>query len=168
MHRALMRPPNSRSSATMPLALDRRNRWIGLPLSSPKTLLSTRCMTTSRVRMFGTRKGLVRQPERRLCFSSCKFCVNGRRPGVWPQRKGLARGIERRQGFWSGSDMRSGRISGGGMVCDFKMKYSKLKLSKMIGVKSGLPATRFKVTRCGFFAYKRNFFIKKQYDFRTR
>lgn len=64
--------------------------------------------------------------------------------------------------------MRSGRISGGGMVCDFKMKYSKLKLSKMIGVKSGLPATRFKVTRCGFFAYKRNFFIKKQYDFRTR
>ena len=54
------------------------------------------------------------------------------------------------------------------MVCDFKMKYSKLKLSKMIEVKSGLPATRFKVTRCGFFAYKRNFFIKKQYDFRTR
>lgn len=64
--------------------------------------------------------------------------------------------------------MRSGRISGGGMVCDFKMKYSKLKLSKMIGAKSGLPATSFKVTRCVFFAYKRNFFIKKQYDFRTR
>ena len=64
--------------------------------------------------------------------------------------------------------MRSGRISGGGMVCDFKIKYSKLKISKIIGVESGLPATRFKVTRYVFFAYKRKFFIKKQYDFRTR
>lgn len=50
--------------------------------------------------------------------------------------------------------MRSGRISGGGMVCDFKMKYSKLKLSKMIEAKSGLPATRFKVTRCVFLHIK--------------
>lgn len=54
------------------------------------------------------------------------------------------------------------------MVCDFKIKYSKLKISKIIGVESGLPATRFKVARCVFFAYKRKFFIKKQYDFRTR
>lgn len=64
--------------------------------------------------------------------------------------------------------MRSGRISGGEMVCDFRMKYSKLKLSKIIGEKSGLPPARFKVARCGFFAHKRDFFIEKQYDFRTQ
>ena len=43
------------------------------------------------------------------------------------------------------------------MVCDFKIKCSKLKLSKIIGVESGLPATRFKVTRCVFLHIKGNF-----------
>lgn len=64
--------------------------------------------------------------------------------------------------------MRLGRALGGEMVCNFKMKYSKLKISKTIEAKSCLPAVGFKVAQYVFLYLKWIFCIEKQYDFRIR